>query len=231
MIVRPVKVSDLPALMALVQQAGPGFTTLPANEDRLSHRVRWAQRAFAEQVERADADYLFVLEDDDMRVVGVSAVLFFVVFFVFLIRLYRRATKETAFVRTGFGGEKVVMNGGALVFPVFHEAMPVNMNTLVLPVVRRDAEALITGKDGKIVWDRRPYAFLNSPEAPDTVNPSLWRQARLNAVHGLFEVVPDKIWQLRGYDLSVMTIIRGKTGWIVVDPLLSEEAAAASWKC
>ncbi len=77
-------------------------------------------------------------------VVGVSAVLFFIVFFVFLIRLYRRATKETAFVRTGFGGEKVVMNGGALVFPVFHEAMPVNMNTLVLSVVRRDAEALIT---------------------------------------------------------------------------------------
>lgn len=76
--------------------------------------------------------------------VGVSAVLFFVVFFVFLIRLYRRASKETAFVRTGMGGEKVVMNGGALVFPVFHEAMPVNMNTLVLSVVRRDGEALIT---------------------------------------------------------------------------------------
>ncbi|HWH85369.1 MAG TPA: arginine N-succinyltransferase [Pseudomonas sp.] len=73
MIVRPVKVSDLPALMTLVEQAGPGFTTLPANEDRLAHRVRWAQRAFAEQVERADADYLFVLEDDDQRVVGVSA--------------------------------------------------------------------------------------------------------------------------------------------------------------
>jgi len=91
-------------------------------------------------------------------------------------------------------------------------------------------EALITGKDGKIVWDRRPYAFLNSPEAPDTVNPSLWRQARLDAVHGLFEVVPGKIWQIRGYDISVMTIIRGKSGWIVVDPLLSEEAAAAGWK-
>ncbi|WP_025111254.1 arginine N-succinyltransferase [Pseudomonas sp. H1h] len=73
MIVRPVKVSDLPALMTLVRQAGPGFTTLPANEDRLAHRVRWAQRAFAAQVERADADYLFVLEDDDLRVVGVSA--------------------------------------------------------------------------------------------------------------------------------------------------------------
>ncbi|MGH6697244.1 alkyl/aryl-sulfatase [Sphingopyxis sp.] len=89
---------------------------------------------------------------------------------------------------------------------------------------------VILGKDGKTVWDRRPYAFLNAKEAPDTVNPSLWRQARLNAVHGLFEVVPGKIWQVRGYDISVMTIIRGKSGWIVVDPLLSEEAAAASWK-
>lgn len=91
-------------------------------------------------------------------------------------------------------------------------------------------DGLIQTADGKIIWDRRPYAFLSQAEAPDTVNPSLWRQARLNAVHGLFEVVPDKIWQVRGYDLSVMTIIRGKTGWIVVDPLLSEEAAAASWK-
>lgn len=73
MIVRPVSVTDLPALMDLVQQAGPGFTTLPANEERLAHRVRWAQRTFAEQVERADADYLFVLEDDDQHVVGISA--------------------------------------------------------------------------------------------------------------------------------------------------------------
>ncbi len=89
---------------------------------------------------------------------------------------------------------------------------------------------VILDKDGKTVWDRRPYAFLSAAEAPDTVNPSLWRQARLDAVHGLFEVVPGKVWQLRGYDISVMTIIRGKTGWIVVDPLLSEEAAAAGWK-
>ncbi len=63
---------------------------------------------------------------------------------LFIAKLYRRAAKETAFVRTGVGGEKVVMNGGALVLPVFHETMPVNMNTLVLSVVRRDGEALIT---------------------------------------------------------------------------------------
>jgi len=89
---------------------------------------------------------------------------------------------------------------------------------------------VIESADGKTVWDRRPYDFLSKAEAPDTVNPSLWRQARLDAVHGLFEVVPGKIWQVRGYDISVMTIIRGKSGWIIVDPLLSEEAAAASWK-
>ena len=73
MIVRPVQVTDLPALLDLVQRAAPRVTTLPASEERLTHRVRWSQRTFAEQVERADADYLFVLEDDDQQVVGVSA--------------------------------------------------------------------------------------------------------------------------------------------------------------
>ncbi|WP_434557730.1 arginine N-succinyltransferase [Pseudomonas sp. Z5-35] len=73
MIVRPVALTDLPALLELARCAGPGFTSLPGNEERLAHRVRWAQRTFAGQVERADADYLFVLEDDDRRVVGISA--------------------------------------------------------------------------------------------------------------------------------------------------------------
>jgi len=82
----------------------------------------------------------------------------------------------------------------------------------------------------KLVWDWRPYAFLNAAEPPPSVNPSLWRQAQLNRIHGLFEVVPGKIWQVRGYDISVMTIVRGKTGWIIIDPLTTEETAAASWK-
>ncbi|MEM9500638.1 MAG: flotillin domain-containing protein [Pseudomonadota bacterium] len=68
----------------------------------------------------------------------------FLVIIISMTMLYRRASKEIAFVRTGVGGEKVVMNGGALVLPVFHETMPVNMNTLVLAVVRKDTEALIT---------------------------------------------------------------------------------------
>ena len=77
-------------------------------------------------------------------VVLVGGVIFALILTTFLLKMYRRASKEIAFVRTGVGGEKVVMNGGALVLPVFHETMPVNMNTLVLSVVRRDGEALIT---------------------------------------------------------------------------------------
>jgi uncharacterized membrane protein YqiK len=59
-------------------------------------------------------------------------------------RLYRRSSKEVSFVRTGFGGQKVIMNGGALVFPVLHETIPVNMNTLRLEVRRHNEQALIT---------------------------------------------------------------------------------------
>ena len=58
-------------------------------------------------------------------------------------RMYRRASKEVSFVRTGFRGQKVIMNGGALVVPVLHEAIPVNMNTLRLEVQRANTQALI----------------------------------------------------------------------------------------
>jgi len=74
---------------------------------------------------------------------GGGFLLFLIIIFA-LTRLYRRASKEVAFVRTGVGGEKVVMNGGALVLPVFHETMPVNMNTVRLAVERKNGDALIT---------------------------------------------------------------------------------------
>ncbi len=95
-----------------------------------------------------------------------------------------------------------------------------------------------------LVWNSQIYDFIPTPpkgsnndpniDAPDTVNPSLWRMARLNKVHGLFEVVKGEIYQVRGYDLSVMTIIRtnvgNEPGYIVVDPLVSEECAEYVWK-
>lgn len=73
-----------------------------------------------------------------------SVFLVLVIFALTITRLYRRATKEVGFVRTGFGGEKVVMDGGALVLPVLHETMPVNMNTVRLAVERKNMDALIT---------------------------------------------------------------------------------------
>lgn len=68
----------------------------------------------------------------------------FIILMLFLARLYTRASKEVSFVRTGFGGEKVIMNGGAIVLPVLHETIPVNMNTLRLEVRRANEQALIT---------------------------------------------------------------------------------------
>lgn len=86
---------------------------------------------------------------------------------------------------------------------------------------------VIRGESGEVVWDQARFGFLDGP-APATVNPSLWRQAQLNAIHGLFEVA-DGVYQLRGYDLAVMTLIRGDSGWIVVDPLLSKETSRAAF--
>lgn len=74
MIVRPVRSADLPALFQLARSTGAGLTTLPANEERLAHRVGWAEKTFRGEAVRADADYLFVLEDDTGEVVGISAV-------------------------------------------------------------------------------------------------------------------------------------------------------------
>jgi len=86
----------------------------------------------------------------------------------------------------------------------------------------------ITDGSGKIVWDIGRYDFLLSGEDLDSIHPSLQRQATLNMNYGLYEVVPDKIYQIRGFDLSNMTLIRGDTGWIVFDVLLVKETAAAA---
>ena len=85
--------------------------------------------------------------------------------------------------------------------------------------------AIITDDSGAPVFNQEQYRFLEG-EAPDTANPSLWRQGQLNAIHGLFAVT-DGIYQVRGYDLSNMTLVAGETGWIVIDPLISEETARA----
>ncbi|HEY7542814.1 MAG TPA: alkyl sulfatase dimerization domain-containing protein [Methylomirabilota bacterium] len=87
-------------------------------------------------------------------------------------------------------------------------------------------EVEIRNEQGRVVWTLRDYAFLAEEHAPATVNPSLWRLARLNLNHGLFRVA-DRIYQIRGFDVSNMTLIESDRGLIVVDPLMSTEVARA----
>ncbi|MBL4871648.1 MAG: MBL fold metallo-hydrolase [Robiginitomaculum sp.] len=115
---------------------------------------------------------------------------------------------------------------------------PIKADPLLDFTDRRDFEAADRGfiatmesgeildADGNVVTSMKAYDFLKQ-EAPATVNPSLWRQSQLNAKHGLYEVM-DGIYQVRGFDLSNMTIIRGDKSWIIVDPLITKEAASAA---
>ena len=93
------------------------------------------------------------------------------------------------------------------------------VGTLADPVIRR--------ADGGVAWDLTSWDFTKG-EAPDTVNPSLWRQAQLLSKHGLFQV-SDTVWQVRGFDVSNVTFVKGATGWIVIDPLTSAETARAAY--
>jgi alkyl sulfatase BDS1-like metallo-beta-lactamase superfamily hydrolase len=89
------------------------------------------------------------------------------------------------------------------------------------------AEGLrIEGPGDAPAWNMGDYAFIEG-DAPDSVNPSLWRQAQLNNIHGLFKVT-DGVYQLRGFDLANMSLIEGDSGWIVVDPLTNAQTAAAA---
>jgi alkyl sulfatase BDS1-like metallo-beta-lactamase superfamily hydrolase len=85
----------------------------------------------------------------------------------------------------------------------------------------------ITSASGTMLWNLGEYAFIDGELAPTTVNPSLWRMARLNMANGLFKVV-DGLYQLRGFDIANMTVIEGKTGLILIDPLTTAEAARAA---
>jgi alkyl sulfatase BDS1-like metallo-beta-lactamase superfamily hydrolase len=80
--------------------------------------------------------------------------------------------------------------------------------------------------DGRVVYSMKPYAFIDGP-APDSVNPSLWRQAQLNQIHGLFKVT-ERLYQVRSLDISNMTLVEGERGLIVIDPLLATETARAA---
>ena len=84
----------------------------------------------------------------------------------------------------------------------------------------------VTAVSGVQVWDGAAYDFIQG-DAPDTVNPSLWRQAKLNNIRGLFKV-EEGIYQLRGFDLANSTLIKSENGWILVDPLTTKETTKSA---
>lgn len=86
----------------------------------------------------------------------------------------------------------------------------------------------IKGAKDNVVYDMKQFAFLDTDEYPETVNPSLWRQSRLNAMDGLYKVT-DGVYQVRGFDLANISFIRGEKGWIVIDPLTANETAVAAY--
>jgi alkyl sulfatase BDS1-like metallo-beta-lactamase superfamily hydrolase len=88
-------------------------------------------------------------------------------------------------------------------------------------------DATVKADDGRIVWSLKDYSFLDTESAPATVNPSLWRQARLNTIHGLFKVT-DRVYQVRGFDEANITFVEGTKGLIIVDTLTSVETARAA---
>ncbi len=86
----------------------------------------------------------------------------------------------------------------------------------------------IMAEAGNVAWDMGRYEWLLDGRDFDAIHPSLQRQAILNMAYGLYAVIPDKIYQVRGYDLANITFIKSETGWIVFDPLTAKETAAAA---
>jgi alkyl sulfatase BDS1-like metallo-beta-lactamase superfamily hydrolase len=94
---------------------------------------------------------------------------------------------------------------------------------LIAPV----PEGVVQTANGTVLWNLNEYAFIDGELAPATVNPSLWRMARLNLANGLFKVT-DRVYQLRGFDISNMTVLEGDDGLILIDPLTTAEVARAA---
>src|SRR5690348_2494577 len=93
-------------------------------------------------------------------------------------------------------------------------------------LVARLEPGVIKAADGRVVYDADAFTRTTAGDCPDTVHPSLWRQSQLTAIQGLFEVT-EGIYQLRGIELSNMTLVEGDTGVIVIDPAVSAEVSAA----
>jgi alkyl sulfatase BDS1-like metallo-beta-lactamase superfamily hydrolase len=109
----------------------------------------------------------------------------------------------------------------------FHDTQDLDEQKKGLIAEMKDLQ--IKADAGHVAWDMKRFQFLDERDDFDSIHPSLLRQSKLNNNYGLYEVMPG-IYQVRGFDLSDITFVRGKTGWIVFDPLVSAEPVRAAWK-
>lgn len=167
-----------------------------------------------------------------------------------MLRLQDHQSREpyvvTVYPSETYNGARKEATGKAGYYPATQDALNPESESADFAAVRkgyvagsRQEEPLYTERgSGLVAWDIPSYDFMEG-EAPATVNPVLWRQEKLNNVNGLFQVWPEAengtaegvIYQIRSYDLATMTFVKGRTGWIVVDPLGGRETAAAGWAC
>lgn len=106
----------------------------------------------------------------------------------------------------------------------FHEEYLLSTQKCIYPV----KHLVLRSEEGEVVWDLKAFSFFEQDEAPETVNPSLWLNGKGNYCAGVFEVVKDAIYQVRGFDIANLTIIRGRTGWIVQDVMSTIETSRAA---
>lgn len=105
-------------------------------------------------------------------------------------------------------------------------------------VAGTEMKSPVVEESGRVAWNMPGYDFLNGKEVPQTVHPNLWRMEQLNNINGVFQVLPmveeggkdGFIYQVRGYDISTMSFIKGKNGWIVIDPFTAIATASEAWK-
>jgi len=115
------------------------------------------------------------------------------------------------------------MDANRSVLDEMQQFSPLDFEQARRGLIASDPALRVKGPEDNVIFDQTAYQFIKG-EAPASVNPSLWRQEKLNNIHGLFKVT-DGVYQLRGHDLANMTLIEGQTGWIVVDPLSAKETA------
>ena len=156
------------------------------------------------------------------------AAMFFAVMLLFSCALAEGMTAELGLTAEEKGASGYTAQINSAVYSLLDFEDTSEYDNAVRGLIDAPETLELTDADGKVVWSQAAYSFLDDHEkAPDTVNPSLWENTRNNHAYGLFEVC-EGIYQVRGYDMANLTVVKGETGWIVFDATMCVETAQAA---